>query len=782
MINNYLKSAFRNLWKTKFYSGMNIFGLSIGITAVVLILVYLQHEWSYDRFHKNGDSLYRISVLWNWEGRQFETPRFLAPVGPALKADYPQVKQFLRLRGPFSDYFYHRDEPVRLEKIYHADSSFFDLLSFSLLTGDPKLALTAPYSMVMTRSYAKRIFGGENAVGKTLESGAGDLYTVTAIAENPPPNSSIDFNALISFCTLYKDPKMYMGWYGGNQYVTYIQLHENADPIQLEKRLPDLVKKNLSEQASIKYTLFLQPFKKIHLFHDSGNVYLKFLLFGSIALLILIVASINFINLSLAQSAKRAKEIGVRKVLGADRKNLVFQFLTESILSTILATVFAVCIVEIIFPAFTRIIGREMPRLSLFNGSHVVGLLFIAVVVGLAAGSLPAFHLASLLPVKILKNSTLSGHKRRRFRDILLIFQFSVSILLISGTMIIYKQHSFMRNKVLGFNKENILVVNLPTTDLKAKNRLLKNSIEGIPTVTQASLCSAVPHRGFESNGYLPEGFNTSKLMNVVFTDEDFLNTFGIKLLKGRNFDPEMATDKDAYLINEALMRTLDWNEPIGKTIQRVGAHTVIGVVQDFHFATMVYKIEPLIISIRPEYGDYNHLALRISSNDISSTIQQIRQKVAEVVPSAPFEYWFLDDAFNALYRDVEQVNKMVFSFSVLAIFIAILGLYSLVAIATEYKTKEIGIRKVLGSSVNGITQVILKEFLSPVLISNLIAWPIAWYAMNRLLQKFAYRIDLTIWPFLLSGLFTLLIALLTVSWQAIRAATSNPVEALRYE
>jgi len=395
---------------------------------------------------------------------------------------------------------------------------------------------------------------------------------------------------------------------------------------------------------------------------------------------------------------------------------------------------------------------------------------------------LPAFHLAALLPVKILKNSLLTGHRKSRFRNILLVFQFSVSILLIFSTLIIYMQQSFMKNKVLGFNKDNILVVNLPTKDLKSKNKILKNSVENLPTVKQASLCSAIPHRGFEANGYLPEGFDTWKLIHVVFSDEDFLKTFDLQLVKGRNFNPEMATDKDAYLINETLAKNLDWDKPIGKTIQRKGVHPVIGVVKDFHFATMHNKIEPLIISNRPEYGEFDFLALRINSNKISATIEQIKRKVAGIMPAAPFKYWFLDDAFDTLYRYEKRVNQLFFYFSRLAILIALLGLYSLVAITTEYKTKELGIRKVLGSSVFGITQVISKEFLFPILLSNLVSWPISFYAADKWLQNFAYRINIDWWLFLLAGGITVVVALGTVSFQAVKAATANPVDSLRYE
>ena len=745
-------------------------------------MLYLQHEWSFDRFQEKGEDIYRLSVHVKWEGREGEDLRFLPTVGPALKQDYPQVASFLRIRGPRSEYFLHDNQAVKLQEILHVDSSFFDMLSFKMLAGDPKTALRAPHSMILTRSLARQIFGNDDVIGKTLEAEAGDIYTITGVAEDPPSNSSIQFESLISFSTLYTDPHMHMGWNGGNQYITYIRLVDNTDALKFQADLPKFIDKYLSFQSSIQYTLILQPFKNIHLFFDPGEIFRQIVIFGTIALLILVVAGFNFINLSLAQSVKRAKEIGVRKAVGADRKHLIFQFLAESIISSLAATGLAVLITEMVFPVYSRMIEQEIQSLSLLNPIHCAGLLLIALIVGLAAGSLPAFHLASLMPVKIMKNEHLSGYKKSRSRNVLLVFQFSVSIMLILGTLVMFKQQNFMKNKALGFNKSNILVVNLPTVELRDKNELIKQTVQNIPEVNQATLCSSIPHRGFPANGYRPEGFEKAQLFNVVYADENFLNTFELKVTQGRNFQRGMATDKNAYLINETLAKTLDWDDPIGKTINRNGDHPVIGVVNDFHFATIHRKIDPMILCRTPEFGGFYFLAMRVSNQNLSATISRIKNELTQIVPTAPFEYWFLDEAFDTLYRYEERINRLFLIFSGLAIFIAILGLYSLVTIATEYRTKEIGIRKVLGSSISGITQVISKEYLIPVLLSNLIAWPLAWYGIHKWLQNFAYRIDLTIWPFLIAGVLVLLISGLTVSWQAMRAASANPIESLRYE
>ncbi|RQW03776.1 FtsX-like permease family protein [candidate division KSB1 bacterium] len=447
----YIKSALKSLWKNRFYSGINIIGLAIGIAAVILILLYLQYEASFDRFHKNGKDIYRIDVTWQWEGREdASSTKFLAPVGPTIKAEYPEVEDFTRLRGPFSDYFYLDGKPIKIETILHADSSFFTMLTFNLASGDRERALTDPYSIVLSKRTAKRIFGTEDVIGRTIQTDVGDLYTITAVADDPHVNSSIQFDMLISFSTLYTQPYMHMGWNGGNQYVTFLKPHPHADPEALESKFPAMIETYLGH-TDIKFILRLQPLEKIHLFYEPGMIFKQILLFGSIALLILIVAGINFINLSLAQSMKRAKEIGVRKVVGAEKKSLAAQFLTESVLSSLIATLFAVLLVELVFPMYRQLIGRELP-------------------------------------------------------------------------------------------------------DIKS-----------------ATLCTNVPHRGFEANGYLPEGFDTWKIMWIVYGDEDFLSTFDIQLVRGRNFDSSRPTDKDAYLVNEKLAQSLGWGNPIGKTIQRGG-------------------------------------------------------------------------------------------------------------------------------------------------------------------------------------------------------------------
>lgn len=783
MFQNYLKITFRNLWKNRQYSIINVLGLSIGIAAVVLILIYLRFEWSYDRFHENVDDIYRIAVESNWEGRIDKFHLFLAPVGPALKKDFPQVKEFTRIRKQVGGYFSSEDVFHKIDKIHYVDSSFFNMFSFKILTGDPKQPLEAPYSIVLTRSKAMSLWGTEDVVGKILQSDNRKFYTVTALVEDPPINSTIDFDALISFNTLYQDPNMFMGWNGGQQYTTYIQLLESADKNNFESQIEGFID-NYIKTNQISFLLSLEPFKQIHLFYEPGFLFLRILQFGAVALLILLMGSANFINITLAQSIKRTKEACVRKVIGAGRAQLIFQFLVESFITTILASIIGVSLIEFVFSGYSQILGQDIPRSALFSPHFLVSIFIITGLVGIIAGAIPAYYMASLAPAGIMKNSFLSGHRKGRFRSILLFLQFFISVLLIFSTLIIYQQQVYMKNKVLGFNKDNILVIDLLTEDLRASNQLIRNAVNNLPFVHHASLNSQIPYDGLDANGYLPEGFSDYKPFHVIHTDEDFLKTFDISLVEGRPFLSDMKTDKNACLINQSLADQLGWKNPVGMTIERNEKFNVIGVVRDFHFATMHEKIEPLII-INTNYKGYlNRLALKIDSNAISSgeAIRQIRNVISEIVPSSPFDYWFLDDVFDSLYRKEEALSRMFVYSTSLAIFIAFLGLYGLVSIETEFRTKEIGIRKVLGSSILGIINSISRGIFRPVFWAVFFAWPVAWCVADKWLQNFPYRIGLSIWPFLVSGLTMVCIAIITVYCHSFKAAALNPVDSLRSE
>ena len=783
MFNNYIKIAFRNLWKNRQYSFINIIGLSVGIAAVALIMVYLMFELSYDRFHLHGKNIYRINVEHNWDGKIVKFPDFVPAAGPALKKDFPQVEDYTRIRREVSEYFAVENELHRINKIRYVDSSFFDMFSFKIFAGDSNSALKAPYSIILTRSVAKKIWGTEDVIGKTLHTDNMKIFTVTAVAEDPPANSSIDFNALISFSTLYQYPGMFMGWDGGNQYTTYILLNEKTDIAGFEALMEGFIKKYM-DQGYFKDKLFLEPFKQIHLFYEPGFLFLRILQFGAVALLSLIMGGANFINISLAQSVKRTKETGVRKVIGAGKRQIVIQFLIESSMVTITAAVIGISLVEVVFKNYSHILGQDLPRSVLYSPYFVIILLAVSLVVSISAGAVPAHYQASLSPAGILKNSFLTGHRKGRFRSVLIFVQFFISILLIIITLVVYRQQLYMKNKVLGFNKDNILVVNLPTDALKANNQLIKDALVNFTFVKNISLVSRIPYRGVTADGYLLGDENKLKVIRVIHTDEGFFDTFGISLSEGRNFSTDMETDKETCLVNESLVKMFEWKQPLGRTLTRNGIYTVVGVVKDFHFATLHEKIEPLLITNSRYTGYLGQLALRIDSEAISSgdAIRQIRDVISRIVPFAPFEYWFLDDAFDSLYRREEALSKIFIYSTALAVFIAFLGLYGLISIETEFRKKEIGIRRVLGCSFPGMILAFSRDVYRPVFFACLLVWPAAWYIANKWLQNFPYRIDLTILPFIISGLVMIFIVAVTVIIHVVHSAGLNPVDNLKSE
>ncbi len=789
MFKNYFKTAYRNLLKFKTYTVINIFGLAIGIGAVILILLYIQFEFSFDKFHQDLNSIYRVSIV-NLKNGKFEsdTPVFVDPLGPAMKKDFPEVENYVRFSTPRSAYANkEQGEPIRLRNIRHADSTFFDVFSFRLLQGNPKTALVSPRSIVLTEQVAQSLFGETNPVGKSVALDGQDLYLITGVAENPPVNSTIQFEALISFSSLYSDSRYYMGWNGGNQYFTYIKLAENASPDIVESKFPDLMWRYLNKELSaigVKYEPYLQPLKDVHLFskHYMNERFILILILTGIAFLILFVAGVNFVNLTTARATSRMTEIGVRKVLGANRASLIKQFLTESILITFISAVIALFFVYLVFPLYQNLVSENVRFLGFRNYAHFVSLIVVILVVGIGAGSYPAFVLSRFDSSRVLKGSFKTGLGKTKFRNILVTLQFTISVALFICTMLINNQIQYMKNKQLGFNKENMLVISLSSENVQQKADVLKQEIKSLPNVINVSASSDVPYNGFTRNGYFPEGHTSPTTFHVVDVDEHFLETYQINLLKGRNFSMDFGSDQNAYLVNETLAKSLSWEEPIGKRIRRNGQHQIIGVVEDFHFSSLHDKIEPLIITNQPWRNMFSVLSVRIAGENVPDTLARIKKVYKSAVMDAPFEYYFLDQAFDYLYRSEQNFQKILLYFSYLAILIAILGLFSLSSFSIEQRTKEIGVRKVLGATSIGIAGLLSKDFLKFVAIANIIAWPVSWFIMNQWLQNYAYRISVGFGSFILAGIISLIIAQLAVSYQSFRAARANPVKSLRYE
>lgn len=788
MFKNYFLMAFRNLKKHRTYTLINVFGLALGLSATILILIYLQFEISYDRFHENADSIYRVCIRHLRGGiSEGETHVFTPPIGPDMKKDFPEVEDFVRMSTLRVAYINVDNKSFKVDRIRYASPRLFEVFRFKLRSGNSQTALVDPFSIVLSERTSERIFGSKDPIGETVQIGAEDLYKVTGIVENPPHNSSIQFNALISFETLYARPIMAMDWNGGNQIITYVKLGENATAGSVEKKFPDFLWRNINERIAPygwKNEAYLQPLKKIHFYYDqsSRTALVNFYTFSAVAIFILLIACINFVNLTTARAARRAREVGIRKVIGAHRRNLIRQFLGESLVMTTLAFAVGIGVAFILTPTYNQLLNKELNPLELLNLTSVFGLLFLILLVGMASGVHPAFYLSSFQPVKTLKGVFDSARGKKKFRNALVVFQFVISVTLIICTLLIRNQLRYVKKAELGYNKENMVVIPLADQDLRTKTEEMKADLLSLPGIVQAAASSDVPHNGFTSNGYIPEGYSHSIMIHALDADEHFLKTYGIDLVKGRNFSKEFATDRDAYLINETLAEQLGWDNPLGKTIRRNGDRKVIGVVKDFQFATLHNKIEPLLITNTPWRKEFDYMSIKINTNDIQGTLSSIEGVYKKFSPLIPFEYFFLDDAFDRLYKSEERFEKIFQYFSLLAICIALLGLFSLSAYSAQQKSKGIGIRKVLGASVPQILSLFSRETIVLIVVANALAWPVALLVIQRWLGNFAYRSSISIWAFVLAFSGSLAAAFVTISYQSLKAALKKPADELRTE
>ncbi|MBI3110443.1 MAG: ABC transporter permease [Ignavibacteriales bacterium] len=788
MNSNNFTMALRAILKHKTYSLITIAGLAMGMAAALLILLYIRFESRYDSFHANADNLYRVSIRHFKQGKvEGDGPYFTPPLGPAMAREIPGVKSFTRVSSARVAHLSYSDKTLKAGELRYADSTFFELFSFELLSGSREHALVQPHSILLTKGLAQRLFGEENPVGKSVRINAADVYAVTGVVNDPPPNSHLQFDALVSFSTLSEDPNLFLDWDGGNQYACYVMLESRTGAAEVEAKLPELMWKHINsrlESIGVRYEPYLQPLERIHLFYSPGSESTRtnLAVFAVVAGLVVLIACVNYTNMTTARATRRAKEIGVRKILGAHRSTLIGQFLSESFLASFLALIGALFLAELIFPAYQEVVGKELSLPPMVDLETTAALMAMFVLVGLAGGSYPAFYLSSLQSTHTMKGMTYSGKLMGRSRNVLVVGQFAVAIALIVCTGVVTHQLSFTKSKNLGFQKEGIVVFPLVGDLAKTRAEELQQELSAVSGVVSVAASSDVPSDGFTSNGYFPEGHSSPMMINVVDIDEKFLSTFDIPVVRGRNFSREIQSERGGYMINETLARELGWDDPIGKRIRRNGEHQIIGVVKDFHYATLRDKLEPLILTNEPWRDRFSFLSVRLAPGAMSERMTALRGAWERVAPDAPFDYWFLDESYDQLYKSEQRFQKLFLAFSAMTIGIALLGLLSLAAFATEQRTKEIGIRKILGASVVDISASFSKEFVRLVLLANLFAWPAAYYFMTSWLENFAYRVELEWWLFVGAGGLALIIALVTVSLQTVKAALANPVEALRYE
>ncbi len=798
MFENYLKVAVRNLLRYKAYSFINISGLALGITCCLLILLYVQDELSYDRYHENADRIYRVISESSHKGRtsrQFATPSI---VGPILKREFPEVEQTVRLYPAWRPVIMgHSDRLFQEKRFYYADPTIFDVFSFQFILGEVKTALVRPNTIVLTKSTSQKYFGDDNPLGKTLTRDNAQDFEVTGVIEDIPENSHFHIDFLASYSSLDSYWAKNEVWHTAN-FLTYLLLRDGNALSAIQSKIPALVQRERGEQLKARgetLQVHFEPLTEIHLYsglsipgETNGNITTVYA-FVAIALLILLIACINYMNLTTARSVRRAREVGMRKVLGAFRGQLSRQFFGESVFTTLFALVLAVFLLEVFLPVFNTLSGKQLVINYFDNSFILIILLGTGALVSVLAGSYPALFLSSFQPALTLKKTLSEKTHKFAFRNKLVVFQFVISIVLIVATLVVKNQLEYVRNKKLGFDKEQIVVLPIRDQVFQQSYTALKTELSQNPDILSVAATDGYPSNQQAGYSAAAEGLqqNEYPLSGGMIVDPDVIETLGLELIAGKGF-PESYIPEHGYfyVINEVLMNRLGWTaeEAVGKWINLESGRkgTVVGVAKDFHFTSLHSQIQPLAMFTSPKSSDYDYLLVKINSQDFRETLSFIEQKWQVIAPHRPFEFAFLDQEFDALYRSEERVGQLFFVFAGLAIAIACLGLFGLASFTAEQRTKEIGIRKVLGASIPEILLLLSKEFTRLVAIAFVVALPFAYVAMNSWLQNFAYRIDIGALTYIFAGVVTIAIALATVSYQAIKTALANPIEALRYE
>ncbi len=799
MFRNYIKIAWRNLWKNKLFSFINIFGLAIGITCCILIFMYVQNELSYDRYNEKAAHIFRV-VPTIFQPKK--TDRFAASspiMSVRLQQMFPEITKAVRVlpsRRPIS----YKDKKFLETRILYVDSTVFDVFTFPMLEGNPSKALNTPYSIVLTESTAKKYFGEEKVLGQMLKFSDTINLMVTGIIKDVPINSHIKFDCLISRSTMVDMSKHSPGWMENNEMNwfncdthTYFLLSDNTDPKVLEPKINKFMDKEMADtkkNIGMWFNIGLQPLTDVHLkshleaeLKDTVNGDIIYVyIFSATAILILLIACCNFINLSTARSLNRSKEIGLRKVIGALRSQLIFQFLGESLVYSIMASLISVLMVLLAIPLFNSFIGSQLT----FSLTLVWIYLGIICLVGILAGLYPALLMSSFAPIKSLKGNVSHGILDILFRKGLVVFQFSIAIILIIGTFLILQQLKFIQNRNIGINKERMVSIEIQQADMPKASVVLKE-LQKNPKVVNGSV-NSFSFKGIANITLVPEGAapNEMTASHVILVDENFVKTFGIEIVAGRDFSKDFPSDpNEAFLINEASIKAYGWKTAqasIGKKIDWGGMKSgkVVGVVKDFNFASMHDQIQPLLIHIYPPW--FRYVTLRLKTDDLSGTMNEIEKTWKSVMSESYFKYAFLEDDFNNLYKSEQNMRSVLSAFTFLSVLVACLGLFGLTSYSIKQRVKEIGVRKVLGASIPNIIKLLSKDFMKLVFVSFIIAVPVGWYAVHKWLEDFAFKISIGWLVFFIAGLAAMLIAFVTISIQASKAASANPVKSLRTE
>lgn len=786
MFKNYLKVALRNIKRHKGYSFINIAGLSIGMACCVVLFLYIQNELSYDGFHEKADQIYRVISQSEKDGQVDRFAKTPAPLAPALLKDFPEFEKAIRVGKNVFEIIYLNKRFY--ENVFFADPEIFDVFTFPLIKGNPKTVLSEPHSLVISEKIGRKYFGDKDPVGKILNFNNSSDYKITGVFKNIPQNSHLRFDFLASFSEY---ASRHFGEWGISNYYTYVLLPKNYPLDAFRNKMPDFVEKYRGKETRYvyKFKYILQPITRIHLHSnlrleispnsDINNIYI----FSLVALFILLIACFNYMNLSTARYTIRSKEVGMRKVIGATRTQLIRQFIGETFVISFISLILTVALVEIFLPLFNTLSGKELKADYFDNPILYIFLVGIMIFMSFISGSYPAFFISAFQPVKVLKGMLKEGARTPLLRRSLVVSQFTISIIFIITTAIIFDQLNYMKNKKLGYEKDHLVMMPINEKEILEKHETVKDEFLKNPDVLSVCAASFFPGRKLWYQSYWYEGADDRSypMIHWIAVDHDFLDTFQIELVEGRNFSREFPGDaKNAYILNEEAVKEIGWKMPLGKQFRIIDKGPVVGVVKNFHFFSLHQKIEPLALLIYP--SGFEYFSVRIRPEGVPETLKFLKNIWNEFSINQSFEYSFLDEDYDNLYKMEARLTKIFAYVVVLSIFIACLGLFGLASFIIERRTKEIGIRKILGASVPNLFLVLSKEFAKCVLVANIIAWPVSYYAMHMWLQGFAYRINMGIWTFILAAFLSIMIALITVSFKAFKAVTANPVEALRYE
>ena len=803
MLKNYFKITLRNISRNKLYSGLNIVGLAIGLACCILILLYVHDELSYDRFHDNADSIYRVEPTVTTSERTMYLSVNAHVQGPILKEEFPEVLEYVRFSSYGKKVIEYENISFSEEKFVYTDESVFTVFSFDMILGNPKEALVNPNTVVITEEMAEKYFGSDDPMGKSLKVNYNALFTVTGVIKNIPSSSHLKPDFLASFSTLGLEPSTNIAQdlLSSMNYYTYVLLQEGTNYLEMEKKITEGINRYIGamlESLGGSIEFGLQPITKIYLHSDReleseqmGDITYVWL-FSGIGVFILLLACLNFMNLSTARSANRAKEVGLRKVVGANKSQLVRQFLGESMILTLISFVLAIVLVLMSMSFFRNISGKDILMNSLLNPAILAGFVGLFLIIGLIGGSYPAFFLSSFKPVEVIQGKLKRGAKSSTLRIVLVSFQFAVSIILIIGTFTVNTQMKYVRSKNLGYDKDHVIMIQMRKNETRQKYEAIKEAIQRSPNVINVSASSTSPLGYSDFSAYHAVGKPEDEISMfwAQMVDENYIDTYKMEIVRGRNFSKEFTSDKEeAIIINEAAVKKLGWqDDPINQKIERFTsmterqAYTVVGVVKDYHFQSLHQQIEPMMLYYTSPYGNFSLISVRVRPENVQETITFLETTWKQFDTQYPFEFSFVDDQYDALYRTEVRLGKLFSYFTTLAILIGCLGLFGLTSFTTEQRTKEIGIRKVLGASVQGIIYLLVRDFTKWVFLAVVVAWPIGYLVMNSWLKNFAYRANLGVWIFLSSALLAFMISIVTVSYQSIKAALANPANSIRTE